>query len=198
MSNISNSIMKKANNLPEGEVLSPKEFLHLGNRAAVDQAFSRLARQGKLFRVGWGLYARPVEGLYGERPPAVEKILGALAQKTGESIVPSGASSANKLGLTTQVPVQEVFLTSGKARNLNLGTRKVVLKRAPAWQTALGHRPAGLAVNALAWLGAEHAPKAMARLRKSLPAEERKVLGTLCAEFPAWLAGIVGRLVRSA
>jgi hypothetical protein len=67
-----------------------------------------------------------------------------------------------------------LFLTSGKARNLNFGTRKVVLRRAPAWQTALGHRPAGLAVNALAWLGAEHAPKAMAACASPcLPKRER-------------------------
>ncbi len=51
METLPETILKHARSLPEGGVLSPKEFLHLGNRAAVDQVFSRLAKEGKLMRV---------------------------------------------------------------------------------------------------------------------------------------------------
>jgi hypothetical protein len=37
-------ILLHAKSLPEGGVLSPKEFLHMGSRDAVDQALSRLTK----------------------------------------------------------------------------------------------------------------------------------------------------------
>ena len=54
--------------IPEGSVLSPREFLHLGSRAAVDQVFSRLIKQGELLRIARGLYAAPVVNRFGKRP----------------------------------------------------------------------------------------------------------------------------------
>ena len=62
------SIVSHARSLPEGGVLSPKEFLHLGSRVAVDQAFSRLVKAGKLLRVVRGTYVAPVSGRFGTRP----------------------------------------------------------------------------------------------------------------------------------
>ena len=44
MSTVQEAIMEHVNRLPEGAVLAPKSFIHLGSRAAVDQALSRLVR----------------------------------------------------------------------------------------------------------------------------------------------------------
>ena len=48
-------IMEYAAGSPEGHLLCPNTLLHLGNRAAVDQALSRLARSGQLNRVCQGV-----------------------------------------------------------------------------------------------------------------------------------------------
>jgi hypothetical protein len=42
-----------------GSVLTPKQFLDIGSRAAVDQTLSRLVRRGVLQRIGRGLYHYP-------------------------------------------------------------------------------------------------------------------------------------------
>jgi len=47
MKTLPETILRHARSLPEGGILSPKEFLHLGSRAAVDQVFSRLTKEGK-------------------------------------------------------------------------------------------------------------------------------------------------------
>jgi len=54
MSQLTENILSAVQSLPEGGLLSPKEFLHLGSRAAIDQALTRLTREGKLLRVGRG------------------------------------------------------------------------------------------------------------------------------------------------
>jgi hypothetical protein len=76
----------KAQSLPEGGLLWPKEFLHLGSRAAIDQVLSRLAREGKLLRVGRGAYSSPVQGRFGIRPPSTESVMEALETSSGELV----------------------------------------------------------------------------------------------------------------
>jgi hypothetical protein len=60
MTVLSYNIMKRTRGHGRGLwVLSAKDFLDLGNRAAVDQSLSRLYRDGTLRRVGRGLYDWP-------------------------------------------------------------------------------------------------------------------------------------------
>lgn len=192
MNTLPETILSQARALPEGGVLSPKEFLHLGSRSAIDQAFSRLAKTGRLLRVARGVYAAPVSGRFGSRAPAPEKVVKALAEQSGEIVVPHGASAANALGLTQQVPIREVYLTSGRTRKLTLGRSEVLVKHAPRWMLALGTRPAGAAVRALAWIGSTHASKSLASLRRTLPRSEWQALASARAMLPGWMAQAIG------
>jgi predicted transcriptional regulator of viral defense system len=126
MERLTEIILKKTNALPEGAPVSAKMLLHLGTRPAIDQSLSRLVRRGKLLRAGRGVYVSPVVTRFGSSAPLVEKLIGELSVQRGETIVPSGASSANALGLTTQVPVRTVYLTSGRSRKLMLGKQERV------------------------------------------------------------------------
>lgn len=192
MNTLPKTILLQARALPEGGVLSPKEFLHLGSRSAVDQAFSRLAKAGTLLRVARGAYAAPVSSRFGSRAPAPEKVVKALAVQSGEIVVPHGANAANALGLTQQVPIREVYLTSGRTRKLKLGRSEVLVKHAPRWMLALGTRPAGAAVRALAWIGPTHAGQSLASLRRTLPRSEWQALASARATLPGWMAQAIG------
>lgn len=185
-------ILRQAHALSEGAVLSPKTFLHLGSRAAVDQAFSRLAKDGRLLRVARGTYVLPVKGRFGVRPPASDKLVQALADQRGDIVVPHGANAANALGLTQQVPVREVYLTSGRTRRVSLGRSDVLIKHAPRWMLAMGDRPAGAAVRALAWLGPAHVGKSLALLRRTLPETEWRALMSARSRLPDWMARAIG------
>ena len=193
MTPLAQHILSKAELLPEGGLFSPKEFLHMGSREAVDQTFTRLVKEKKLLRVGRGLYTLPLQGRFGTRPPSPERLLAALAEKTGETVVTHGAAAANRLGLTTQVPVREVFLTSGRSRTLRLGSRVLEIKHAPPWQLLLGESSGGALLRALAWLGPEQAEEAMPEAHKIIPADEWKAVAAVRSELPAWLAKTVSR-----
>jgi hypothetical protein len=192
MTTLPESILLHAQSLPEGGVLSPKEFLHLGGRAAVDQALSRLTKEGKLLRVARGTYVTPVSSRFGTRAPAPEKVVEALAAQSGEVVTPHGASAANALGLTQQVPIREVYLTSGRTRKLKLGRSEVMVKHAPRWMLALGTGPAGAAVRALAWMGPTHIGESLATLHRTLPASEWRALASSRAALPSWMARAIG------
>lgn len=186
------TILLHAQSLPEGGVLSPREFLHLGSRAAIDQALSRLSGQGKLLRVARGVYVAPVASRFGVRSPAPEKVVQSIAAQNGELIAPHGATAANALGLTQQVPIREVYLTSGRTRKLKLGRSEVLVKHVPRWMLALGTGPAGAAVRALAWMGKAQVAQSLAVLRRNLPPTEWRTLASSRAALPSWMAQAIG------
>ncbi len=194
MQRLTQAILDHVASLSEGATVSAKALLHMGSRAAVDQSLSRLVRRGQLIRAGRGLYVRPVESRFGKRPPSVEHVVKALAASTDEVIASHGAAAANALGLTTQVPVREVYLTSGPSRRLKLGTRSVELRHAPKWQLTLAGRPSGEAIRALAWLGEAHAPAALKTLSARLSTEALAEIVRARPRLPTWLAQQVSGL----
>lgn len=191
MQRLTDQIMAHVESLPADTGVSAKGLLHLGNRVAVDQALSRLVRRNRLFRAGRGLYLLPVHGRFGIRGPSIEETIRAVAVQSGEDIVSSGAVAANRLGLTTQVPVRSIYLTSGRSRIFHLGDQAVELRHAPRWQLLLGDRPAGEAIRALAWLGPEAAESRMAAVKARLAPGDFSELVAVAPQLPSWLARCV-------
>ena len=198
MPSLPSQIMSHAVESPGGTLLCPSALLHLGNRAAVDQALSRLARKGELMRVCQGVYVRPIRTRFGLRAPSMDKVLASLSALWGETIVPCGGMAANALGLTSQVPVRQVHLTSGPNRKLKLGGVEVELRHAPRWQLVAPHRPAGDAVRALAWLGPEEVEENLETLEHRLSPQDIEELAAARAVMPAWLAEPVSAMVADA
>jgi hypothetical protein len=188
MKTLSQRILNHAAHLPEGTPLGAKELLQLGKRAAVDQALSRLVRRNSLMRVGRGIYVRPVQTRFGVRAPAAEKTVERIAHSRGETIASHGAAAANSLGLTTQVPTRIIYLTSGPSRHLKLGAQAVELKHAPSWQLVNSKRRSGNVVRALAWMGQNQAPQAIAKLKQNLSHSTVREIAAARWSLPGWLA----------
>jgi len=188
MSSLTEQVLNFVESQPEGTPISAKGLLHLSNRAAVDQTLSRLAKSGEITRLERGSYIRPVQTKFGSRAPDSEKLIEQLGAR-GETIVTSGGAAANALGLTTQVPVREVYLTSGRSRHLSLGgKREIELRHAKRWQLLNRHNRAGEAVRALEWLGPQHVQKALTTLRSKLHPAEVKEIEAMRPALPGWLA----------
>ena len=197
MNHLSESILTAADALPEGSLLSAKVFLHLASRAAVNQALTRLTRKGKLMRIGRGVYTAPVVGRFGARPPSTDAVIKAIEATSGEVIVANGAAEANALGLTCEAPIREVFLTSRRSRELQLGNRTVELKHGHRWQLFLGKRPAGMAIRALSSLGPEQARTTLEILQTKLPPVEWAAMRAARSVLPGWMACAVTEVSES-
>jgi Family of unknown function (DUF6088) len=185
---LAETILKETEKLPEGTLISPKELLHLGTRAAVDQALSRLTRRNKLLRAGRGTYVKPVQTRFGIRAPAPEKVVSRLTETHAEIVARHGAAAANALGLTTQVPAKVVYYTSGPSRRLKLGAQTVELKHAPTWLLLPGRHEAGEAVRALAWIGNRHVGEALQKLKHRLSEATMNELMAVRRALPGWLS----------
>ncbi len=184
-------IEKHVTTLPEGSPVRAASFARLGSRPAVDQALSRLAKQRRLVRIGRGEYVALVASRFGKRTPYAERVVEQLRQISAETIVPNGAVAANKLKLTTQVPMQLGYLTSGATRTFQLGPETVVLRKAPQWMLVAPHTRVGEVVRALAWLGPSQVREALALVGARLSAEERQQLRYVSMMAPEWLRGAI-------
>ena len=131
---------------------------------------------------------RPVETRFGPCAPSIGKALEALSELWGESIVPCGGSAANRLGLSTQNPVREVYLTSGRSRQLHFGRVTVELRHAPRWQLAAPRRKAGDVIRALAWLGPHEIEEGLEAVLPGLSVAEIDELAAARAIMPFWMA----------
>jgi hypothetical protein len=185
---LAEQILAHAGIQPEGAPLTAKSFLQLGSRAAVDQSLSRLFRAGKLLRTGRGMYVLPVTNRFGVRSPAPERVVAEAARLRGETIAPHGATAANRLGLTTQIPMRTTYLTSGRSRQFKLGAQPIELTHVPPWQLLNVGRESGEVLRAIAWSGRAHARELLARLKPKLAAETRAELIASRSSLPGWLA----------
>ncbi len=188
MQTVAEKILSEAKTLPEGALISAKEFLHLASRAALDQALRRLKERNELMSIDRGVYVRPVKTRFGTRAPAAEKVVEHFAATRAETVVAHGAAAANSLGLTTQVPTKLVYLTSGRNRKLKLGAQVIEMRHAPQWMLLPSHRAAGEAVRALEWIGERRAPQALTVLKQKLSPSTIDELVALRPVLPTWMS----------
>ncbi|MDK1389652.1 DUF6088 family protein [Sinorhizobium sp. 8-89] len=171
-----------------GGVFTPSDFLDIAGRAAVDQALSRLVKNGKLRRLARGLYDFPkVHPQLGPLSPAPDDVAKALARETGSRVQIAGARAANALGLSTQVPAKSTYLTDGPSRRVVLGKRVVDLRHASPKHLIAPGSAAGTVVQALRHVGAVRARDVAQIAARRLSASDKKTLASTAVQAPAWM-----------
>ncbi len=124
---ISQLIRKIINKFDLGTVFTLDEFKNVGSRTAVAATLSRLTSEGRITRIRRGLYMVPKESRFGPLPPNSDAVVKVLS-KQGRKSYASGATAANKLGLTTQVP-NTIVLTGGVAdADIEIGSIRIKIK----------------------------------------------------------------------
>lgn len=195
----SQAIRERIASQPAGEPFTPALFAGLGSRAAIDQSLMRLAKAGRIERIGHGLYIVPKIGRFGIKSmPAPEQVARIVAEAEGATIEVHGAEAARRLGLTTQMPIQAVFQTTGSSREIWLGKLVVRLQHVAPRKLVLAGRPAGQALSALWYLGrSQVTPNTFKQIAKKLSVDEFEALSGAKASMPAWMVEALTRYERS-
>lgn len=123
-------ILKKVRDFNSGKIIFPDLFYKFGTEDAVHKALSRLVDEGQMIRLGHGIYQYPKKDpQLGILQPTLDQVAKAIAKRDKARIIPSGALAMNKLGLSTQVLTNAVYLTDGSSRSIQIGNRKIKFKR---------------------------------------------------------------------
>jgi hypothetical protein len=175
-------------------VFTPKDFLGLGSRAAIDRALSRLVASGKLRRLGRGLYDFPRQSviLKGAAPARLDAVVEAIGRRDKIQVMPNGIMFANHLGLTNAVPAKSSYISSGKTKTVQVGNRNVYFQHVSQKIINWADRPGGQFVAAVLWLDKAivTTPETIALMRMKLGDDIKQDLIKDVNLLPVWMAAI--------
>jgi len=187
---IHTQIARTLEKLPKGSLIFPSQFLEIGSESAIKMSLSRLAKENKVERLAHGIYINPkIDPLLGKIYPPIEEIAKAIAERDRVNIKPAGAYALNRLGLSTQVPLNYVYITDGAARSIVIGNRKIRFKATVPKKLATKGPISGLVIQALEELGPQKiTPEILDKMIHFLKKENPTLLQHDAKLTSAWIA----------
>ena len=178
--------------MPENRVLFRSDFPDY-HPEFVGGTLAELTNEGVLVKLAQGIYAKPRKSKFGVVLPSVDKIVQAISKRDNAKVIPFGVTALNALGLSTQVPINYTYLTTGSERTLYLKNQKVVLKRGVPKNFCYTTRLISLMVQALRALKQENVGQEEIQIIRSLITMEtdKESLARDVDMMPAWMKRII-------
>jgi len=132
MQSIEKQIEKKIKQNRRGKIFFGEDFAKFGSPDAIRVALHRMVKEGLLIRVAFGIYyyPKPDSELYGylfNDAPSIIDIANAIAKRDKCRIAPTASHALNILGLSTQVPMNVVYITDGAPRKIKVDKGRYIL-----------------------------------------------------------------------
>ena len=197
MISVENQIVKSISNHRRGKIFFPKSFMKFGSSTAVRQALNRLEDKGFLIRLAKGIYLYPkTHKLLGILYPTLEEIAIAIAKRDKARIIPTGIQALNKLGLSTQIPLNVVYLTDGSNRKISVYGGTIKFKKASAKLLSTKNGTVILVIQALRELGQKNIDVSIKKkIKNSLSEIDSKTIQHDLKLAPAWIKELVENII---
>ncbi len=183
-------------NYGRGKIFFADDFVSMGSAENIRQALGRFTKSEKIVRVANGIYCYPEVddklGL-GVLMPTFDQIANAIAERSHARIVPTGDYALNVLGLSTQVPMNYVYLTDGSPRKVEIsGERGIVFKKTAPKNLSFKNRLAMLVTSALKSIGRDNVTQEqVSQIEQLLRKEDKEAVLADLALMPIWIRKIV-------
>lgn len=181
-----------------GEVFFVSTF-HQFDVEYVTKLLAQFEKEGLITRIAKGVYVKVKKTRFGVVYPSAFELVTEIAKRDKAKIFPTGDTAANRLGFSTQVPMNASFLTSGSSRKLKLGNRTVTLTHGSPKKFAYKGKLMPELVQALRSIGedniTENVEKRVAQLLSATPETETIEHDLLLA--PVWVRQIIKRNLKA-
>lgn len=165
----------------------------------VTKLLSLFEKEGLITRIAKGVYVKARKTRFGVVYPSAYELVKEIAKRDKAKVYPTGDTAANRLGFSTQVPMNACFLTSGTPRTLKLGNRTVTLKHGVPKNFAYKGELMPELVQALRNIGEENITedieKRIAQLLAEAPETQTIEHDLLLA--PVWIRQIIKRNIKN-
>lgn len=194
--NIGKRIVNNIKKCGRGSIFFPNSFVSYGDIKSISKSLERLTNDAVIIRLANGIYLYPKidkELGLGVLYPSVEEIALQVARRDKAHIAPTGAYAMNLLGLSTQVPMNVVFLTDGSPRKIKLGNNRIItFKHTVPKNLAFVNKTAQLATFALKEIGQNNVNEEhLKHLQKVFSAINEKSIEADYKLMPAWIRKII-------
>ena len=161
----------------------------------VTKLLALFEKEGLITRIAKGVYIKARKTRFGVVYPSAFELVKEIAKRDKAKIIPTGDTAANRLGFSTQVPMNACFLTSGSSRKLTLGKRTITLRHGSPKNFAYKGKLMPELVQALRNIGeaniTEVIEKRIAALFAKTPENETIEHDLLLA--PVWIRRVIKR-----
>jgi hypothetical protein len=198
MQNTESKILVKIKKARRGSLFFTDNFAAFGSLKTVSKALERLVKSGEIARVSAGIFVRPQkDDIIGKVMPDIEDIVKAIARRDKARIVPTGDYALNRLGLSTQVPMNIVYLTDGTARKIKIGNYTIVFKKVAPKNVATIGEISRLVIQALKTIGKENVTDSeIKHIQTVLQNEKTAHLEYDIRLAPIWIREIMNPLIK--
>ncbi len=181
-----------------GKIYFSVDFATLGNAESIRKSLSALTKRNEIIRLTQGIYLYPkIDKEFGVLYPSVDDVCRAIAKRDKARIEPTGVFALHSLGLSTQIPVNVVYLTDGIPRKIRYGTRIIKFKKTSPKNLVMKGRISGLVIAALKQLGKENITQYVeTQLIKALRKESYANIQHDVLLAPVWISKLILNLAK--
>jgi len=198
---VSQIIRDRVARFKKGSLFTVRDFEDLDNDGLVTRTLSRLQKEGIIVRVATGIYMNPQKTQFGILYPTIDQIAHKIAERDKAQIMPTGDTATNILGLSTQVPMNAVYITNGAKRRVQVGKRNIVFKNAVQKNFQFKGRLLPLIIIALKDLGenqvTDEIKNKIGELLLESNAEERATMMHDLYLSPVWIKEMLMPIIKT-
>ena len=194
---ISQIVLRKFKNTKDKSLLFASDFSDY-NQDYIGDLLSIYTRLGKLVRLANGVYLKTTITKFGPVYPSPTEIAEAIARRDHAQVLMSGLAAENYFGLSTQIPMKIVFLTSGSARKLTVGNTTIEFKRGVPKNFAFKDKTMATLCLALKSIGNGHVTDGQKTVLRNFLNNyilEHDIKGDLKL-MPQWIQELINELIR--
>lgn len=165
----------------------------------VTKLLAQFEKEGLITRIAKGIYVKAKKTRFGVVYPSAYELVTEIAKRDKAIVFPTGETAANRLGFSTQVPMNVCFITSGTPRKLKLGNRTVTLKHGVPRNFAYKGKLMPELVQALRSIGEANMTEAVENRIAQLLSEtqETETIEHDLLLAPVWVRQIVKRNLKT-
>lgn len=196
---IENKVLEYLKHRQKGKMYFTNDFATLGTSESIRKSLSNLVKKDILIRLTQGIYLYPkIDKELGVLYPSVDDVCRAIAKRDKARIEPTGIFALHSLGLSTQLPVNVVYLTDGIPRKIKYGNRTIKFKKTAPKNLAMKGKVSSLVITALKQIGKENVSQEVElQLTKALKKESVENVKHDAQLAPVWISKLIFQLVNN-
>lgn len=195
--NIKHNVMKSIDESQPHSIFFISDYADLGAAETIRKILHEATISGVLEKAGHGIYIKPKISRFGKVPVPLEKIAREIAARDKCQILPTGSTAANLIGLSTQVPMNLSYITTGSTRAIKIGDRKISFRHASPKNFAAKGSVIPLLIQGIKEIGAENISGVeYEAIRLFIDKQQDPYLQEDLQLAPAWIQRIIKKLMQ--
>lgn len=193
--NIKNTVIRSIDESKPHSIFFISDYTDLGSAETIRKILHEATILGMLEKAGHGIYIKPKVSRFGNVPVPLEKIAREIADRDKCEILPTGSTAANLIGLSTQVPMNLSYITTGSTRTIKIGERKISFRHASPKNFAAKGRVIPLLIQGIREIGEDNiSGNEVDAIRRFINQQQDPYLQEDLPLAPAWIQRIIKRL----